>query len=161
MSAFGVFLVRIFTHSDWIRRDTEYLSVFSPNAGKYGPEKLRIGTLFTQCITHSSDSLPVRSYMYGVFCLRERLRFYRKAHLSWLKSHLVSIYISVIELILNFKILNGHCCFRIFKPNDENAGRDDVHGDKMKAILDNNSGLQFERNKTLQVFLSYKWNKNS
>ena len=24
-------------------------SVFSPNAGKYGPEKLRIRTLFTQC----------------------------------------------------------------------------------------------------------------
>ena len=31
-------LVRIFPHSDWIRRVTEYLSVFSPNAGKYGPE---------------------------------------------------------------------------------------------------------------------------
>ena len=29
-------------------RDTEYLSAFSPNAGKYGPEKLRIWTLFTQ-----------------------------------------------------------------------------------------------------------------
>ena len=26
-----------------------YLSVFSPNAGKYGPEKLRIRTLFTKC----------------------------------------------------------------------------------------------------------------
>ena len=33
------FLVRIFPHSDWIRRDAEYLSVFNPNAGKYGPEK--------------------------------------------------------------------------------------------------------------------------
>ena len=33
------FLVRIFQHSDWIRRDTKYLSVFSRNAGKYGPEK--------------------------------------------------------------------------------------------------------------------------
>ena len=32
-----LFLVRIFPHSDWIRRDV-YLSVFSPNAGKYGPE---------------------------------------------------------------------------------------------------------------------------
>ena len=28
--------------------DTEYLSEFSPNAGKYSPEKLRIGTLLTQ-----------------------------------------------------------------------------------------------------------------
>ena len=33
------FLVRILPHSDRIRRDTEYLFVFSPNAGKYGPEK--------------------------------------------------------------------------------------------------------------------------
>ena len=35
----GFFLVRIFPHSDWIRRLTPYLSVFSLNAGKYGPEK--------------------------------------------------------------------------------------------------------------------------
>ena len=27
----------------------DYLSVFSPNAGKYGLEELRIWTLFTQC----------------------------------------------------------------------------------------------------------------
>ena len=44
------FLVRIFPNSDWIRRDTSYLSLFSTNAGKYGPEKLRIWTLFTQCL---------------------------------------------------------------------------------------------------------------
>ena len=48
VSVFGVFLVRIFPHSDWIRRDTEYLLVFSPNVGKYWQEKLRIRTLFTQ-----------------------------------------------------------------------------------------------------------------
>ena len=34
------FLVRIFPYSDWILRDTSYLSVFSPNEGKYGPEKI-------------------------------------------------------------------------------------------------------------------------
>ena len=33
------FLVPIFPHSDLIQRDAEYLSVFSPNAGKYVPEK--------------------------------------------------------------------------------------------------------------------------
>ena len=33
------FLIRIFLHPDWMRRDTPYLSVFSQNAGKYGPEK--------------------------------------------------------------------------------------------------------------------------
>ena len=31
------------------RRDTEYLSVFSLNVGKYGPEKLPIQTPFTYC----------------------------------------------------------------------------------------------------------------
>ena len=46
MSVFGVFLVRIFLHSDWIRRHN--LSVSSPDTGKYGPEKLRIRALFTQ-----------------------------------------------------------------------------------------------------------------
>ena len=36
VSVFGVILVNIFPYSDWLRRDTPYLSVFSPNAGKYG-----------------------------------------------------------------------------------------------------------------------------
>ena len=48
VSAFGVFLVGIFPQSDWIRRDTENFFVFSPNAGKHGPEKLQIRALFTQ-----------------------------------------------------------------------------------------------------------------
>ena len=38
LSVFRVILVCIFQHSDWIRRDTEYLSTVSPNAGKCGPE---------------------------------------------------------------------------------------------------------------------------
>ena len=48
VSVYGVFLVRIFPHSDWIWRDTPYLTVCSPNAGKCKPEILRIRTLFTQ-----------------------------------------------------------------------------------------------------------------
>ena len=76
MSVFEIYLVRIFWHLDRIRRDAAYLSVFSPNARlvfgllnlgftdwrnptilvypnarKYGPEKLRIQPLFTECIT--------------------------------------------------------------------------------------------------------------
>ena len=39
MSVLEVFLVLVFPYSDYIRRDTEYRPVFSPNAGKYGPEK--------------------------------------------------------------------------------------------------------------------------
>ena len=34
VSVSGIFLVRIFSHTDWIRDDMEYLSVFSLNAGK-------------------------------------------------------------------------------------------------------------------------------
>ena len=50
------FLVVIFPHSDRIRRDTEYLSVFCPNAGKYGPDNseykhfLRSGQLVFQIL---------------------------------------------------------------------------------------------------------------
>ena len=33
-----LFQVRIFPHSDWMRRGTRYFSVFSSNAEKYGPE---------------------------------------------------------------------------------------------------------------------------
>ena len=49
MSVFGVFLVSIFPHLNWTRRETEYLSVFSSNAEKYGPGKIGIRTLFIQC----------------------------------------------------------------------------------------------------------------
>ena len=38
MSKYGVISGPYFPHSDWIRRDTKHLSIFSPNARKYGPE---------------------------------------------------------------------------------------------------------------------------
>ena len=47
------FLVRIFQHSDWIRRDAPYFSVFSPNAGKYGPEKTRYFDTFHAALLKS------------------------------------------------------------------------------------------------------------
>ena len=49
VSVFVVFLVRISLHSDWIRSHTEDICPFSPNAGKYGPAKLQIRTIFKQC----------------------------------------------------------------------------------------------------------------
>ena len=49
VSIFEVFLVRIFPHSDRMRRDTPSLCVFSPDSGKYGPEKLQTRTTFTYC----------------------------------------------------------------------------------------------------------------
>ena len=41
MSVFGVFLIRIFLHSDWIRRDNPRIQ---SECRKNGPEKLRIFT---------------------------------------------------------------------------------------------------------------------
>ena len=56
-SIFGIIHVRIFTHLDWIRRDTEYPSVFSPNAGKYGPEKTQYLDTFHALFMHSWNIL--------------------------------------------------------------------------------------------------------
>ena len=50
------FLVRIFLHSDWIRRDTPYLSVFSPNVGKYEPQKTPYLDTFHAVITPNNVS---------------------------------------------------------------------------------------------------------
>ena len=66
MSVFGVFLARIFPHLDLIRRDTEYLSVFSQNSRKCSLEKLRILSLFTQCKSalKSQSMLNLSKYAY-------------------------------------------------------------------------------------------------
>ena len=51
----------IFPHSDWILTDTPYPIVFSANEGKYGPEILRIRTLFTQwfCKSNTATTQPL------------------------------------------------------------------------------------------------------
>ena len=48
VSEFGVFPVHTFPHLDWIPAITEWISVFSPSTGKYGPKKCKIRTLFVQ-----------------------------------------------------------------------------------------------------------------
>ena len=56
------FLVCIFPHSDWIQTDTLYLSVFSPNAGKYGPEKTPyLDTFHTVRVTYVKV-IPLQSF---------------------------------------------------------------------------------------------------
>ena len=45
----------------------EYLLVFSRNAGKYGPEKLRIRTLFKQCMSlHNQLVMSMDVYQMSV-----------------------------------------------------------------------------------------------
>ena len=50
MSIFGFFLVPIFPHLEWIRRDTEYLSGFSLNVEKYGQRNSEYGH-FSRCVS--------------------------------------------------------------------------------------------------------------
>ena len=57
MSDSRVFLVRIFPHSDWIRRDTSYLSVFSPNAGKYDQKNSEYGHFLRSVNEHNLSFL--------------------------------------------------------------------------------------------------------
>ena len=59
LCVFEASLVRVFPHLDWIRRGSECLSVLSPNAGKYGLEKLQIWTIFMQCgalLDHANEA---------------------------------------------------------------------------------------------------------
>ena len=62
VSVFEVFLVRIYSHLEWIWRDRKYLSAFSPNAGKQGPEKLRIRTVFTQRVHRHGKLTSIYDY---------------------------------------------------------------------------------------------------
>ena len=68
----GAFLIRIFPYLDWTRRFSLYISVFSPNAGKYRLEKLRIRTLFVQCklVGFFARAIPwCRTYLINFFVL--------------------------------------------------------------------------------------------
>ena len=40
-----------------------YLSVFSPSAGKYGPDNVRIQTLFTQCLLSCYSNFSRKTYL--------------------------------------------------------------------------------------------------
>ena len=102
VSVFGVFLVRIFPHTDWIWRENPYLSVFSPNAGQCGKEQLRLQTLFTRCEVYITKICnEIFDWMHSIFitcpslslflsCSYFRERFFKKNKL----------------LHLSFKVLN-------------------------------------------------------
>ena len=92
VSVFGVVLVCIFAHSDWIRRDTENISIFSPKTGKCRPEKSRIRSVFTHCllrqILYSLNLGSLTSVVLGVpcehFCLTfSTLTSYTAYFLTW------------------------------------------------------------------------------
>ena len=66
---------------DWIRRDTKYFSIFSPNARKCGPEKLRIPTPLAKCQLNVPQ---VKNWKHGI----NSLTFWRILRRNLLQSHL-------------------------------------------------------------------------
>ena len=63
--SYEVFLVRIFLRLGRMRKDTLYQFLFSLNARKYGPEKLRIETLFTHWKRNNNArmNIPVKDFV--------------------------------------------------------------------------------------------------
>ena len=87
---------------------TEHLFVFSPNAGRHGPEKLRIRTLFIQChllraasFTHSQVKILEICVVAQCFFLRPCFRhFFIKFAIKHRKLFLRSLAISSIVKLL-------------------------------------------------------------
>ena len=68
------FLVRIFLYLDWI-------SIFTPNTGKYGAEKTPYLDTFTQCLSNYYQKQPPK-----VFCKKGVLNIFAnftEKHLCW------------------------------------------------------------------------------
>ena len=61
------FLVLIFPYSDWIRRDTEYLSVCRPNGGKYGPKNSKYRHS-SRSVKHAHKKVCLISSHWGTHC---------------------------------------------------------------------------------------------
>ena len=75
------FLVHIFSHSDWTRRDIPYLSVFCLNAGKCGPEKTPYLVTFHAVLF--CDPSPANLYHVDVINVSSLIRV--KATFTWKK----------------------------------------------------------------------------
>ena len=56
------FLVRTFLFSDWIRRFTPQISVFSANTGKHGPEKNSVFGHFSSSVQWKADDGDDENY---------------------------------------------------------------------------------------------------
>ena len=96
-----LFLVRIYTYLDWIRRYTEYLSVFSPNVGKYGPEKTPYLDTFQTVrnfLEHAffSSWYPSQKFLFMIqeidfhFRFKKFLHHSKKGFQSWFKENILT-----------------------------------------------------------------------
>ena len=104
VAVFGDFLVLIFPHLDWIRKDSPYLSVFNPNARNYGPKKHRIRTVFTQWLALPILlSLPI-SMAVPILLAAQKMQFAVSRSFLQIWSHLPKKF-----LMEKFFLCSGFC----------------------------------------------------
>ena len=95
----GPYFLAFGLNTEWIQKDTEYLSIFSPNAGKCGPEKLLMRALFTHCLfllktlftvqcncsscgANDANTVIIRKYQKKVE-LQGKQKFYKNTFTHW------------------------------------------------------------------------------
>ena len=113
-------------HLDWIQRDTMYLSVFSPNTGKYGPEKLWIRALFTQWNMPMNTVKFCRPISVSILYIKSTVSFFRVSNVI---SNSVEPALSLFLTIVITEWLWGCNQNPIVKPLDGLVVRLDVYLD--------------------------------
>ena len=113
------FVVRIFPHLDCphldcTRRDTPYLSVFSPNAGKYGPEKSPYLDTFHTVVMSLGDFMEIWEYtnhirLYFMECI-SLFTDQKRAHNNKCFSEVYSQHCKTFNLEIFVKLLTGFRC---------------------------------------------------
>ena len=107
---------------------TQYLSVFSPNAEKYGPKKLRIWTLFTQCLNQQNS---LKTFIGNSFALDisrpQTCNFIKKETLAKVfscefckisentfsyRTPSVAASVLLVENYMIYRFISWHLCFR-------------------------------------------------
>ena len=96
VNVFGVFLVCIFSYLDVIRRDTLYLSIFSLNAGKYGPEKTSNMNSFYEVLFQIRTSKEALLLLQCHFTKRHKKVFYWLLGIFYMKG---SFFVQCFDLI--------------------------------------------------------------
>ena len=108
-----IFLVRILPHSEWIGRDREYLSVFSPNMGKYGPDNLQIRTLFTQSYIYTlCETKKSQIFFKKIKCGKNKCN---RFSLLWIRIFLPKIWSRLPRLLFYDKNKTESCKTGIFR----------------------------------------------
>ena len=121
---YSVLFWSLFSRIDWIQWGTLYLSVFSPNAEKYGPEQLRIRTLFTPCDARefmmTNQEVLSRLWimcrkMCPFNCVLEKSYLFIECPNKWFFTFFVKILGIFVRLVQNLILCSKYTLIRTYK----------------------------------------------